>query len=124
MVKTGVVDPVYFHQHPTLKLYPVDKVTFNAQRLIYETKYTQAYMEAKVLEISRRMSLNEDERLAEKLDNMSKLTMVTFTNSVSTGSKSKSSNMLKVENELSNMKNTMSKQTETHKKEREAYERE
>ena len=79
-------------------------------------------MEAKTLEISRRMSLDEDERLGEKLDNISEVTMATFTNSVSTGSKSKSSHLLKVE--LSNMKDTMSKQEETHKKDREAYERE
>ena len=120
--ENGVVDPVYFKQHPTLKLYPVDKITFNAQRLIYETKYTRDYMEAKTLEISRRMSLDEDERLGEKLDNISEVTMATFTNTVSTGSKSKSSNLLKVE--LSNLKDTMSKQTETHKKDSEAYERE
>ena len=74
MVKNGVVDPVYFKQHPTLKLYPVDKVTFDAQRFTYETKYTRDYMEAKTLEISRRMSLDEDERLAEKLDNISETT--------------------------------------------------
>ena len=53
MVKTDLVDVVYFSQHPILKLIRVEKGIFEAQRNVYKARYTKEYMQAKAIEVDR-----------------------------------------------------------------------
>ena len=97
MVKTDLVDMVYFNQHTTLRQNRVDKETFEAQRSIYKSRYTEEYIKAKVAEVERRKGMDESERLLGGLDSISELTMANFSKTLSTEGKTKSSDILKAE---------------------------
>ena len=84
MVKTDLVDMMYFNQHTTLRQNRVDKKTFEAQRSTYKSRYTEEYIKAKIAKIERCKGMDESERLLSGLDSISDLTMVTFSKTVST----------------------------------------
>ena len=112
MVKTDLVDMVYFNQHTTLRQNRVDKEAFEVQRSIYKSRYTEKYIKAKVAEIERRKAMNESERLLSGLDSISDFTMATFSKTISTEGKTQSSDILK--GEVADLKLSVKKANEDH----------
>ena len=89
MVKNKMVDRLYFQQHATLRAHLVSEAIFEGQWYCYSKKYTD--------ELLRRNNLDDEARGAEKLEVMSDITMATYSNTLTSGSKTKSSQKLQAD---------------------------